>query len=236
AAGGDGTINEIGKRLVDTKIAMGVIPIGSGNGFARHLGYSRRYKKAISQLLRAHAVDVDTGDFGGIPFINNAGIGIDAEVAERFSRAKKRGLRTYVKLAYQAFFNYKTFAVTLVVDGSREYKCDQLLLMDIANGTQWGNGAVIAPLSQISDGWLEAIILERTPFLKVPRLVKLLFQGKIYRHPKVKIVRGKTFEIIRPHAGNAHVDGESVQLGKTIKARIMEKSVRLLVPEQKQVV
>lgn len=232
AAGGDGTINEIGRRLVGTNIAMGVIPIGSGNGFARHLGYSRRPRKAINQLVTAQAMEVDTGDFGGITFMNNAGIGIDAEVAERFARAKTRGLRTYVRLATRTFRSFKSFECKLLVDGQREYHWGNLMLIDIANGTQWGSGAKIAPLSDISDGWLEAVILEKTSIIKVPRLIKLLFQGKIYRHPNIKIVRGKTFEITRIRPGNAHVDGESVKLGATIKAKVQEKSVRLLIPKR----
>lgn len=236
AAGGDGTINEICQRLVGTGIALGVIPIGSGNGFARHLGYSRKPRRAIGQLLAATPVEVDTGDFGGITFINNAGIGIDAEVAEHFSQSTTRGLKTYLRLASRAFFQYETFECTLVVDGQREYNCKELLLMDIANGTQWGSGAKIALLSNISDGYLEAIIMEKVPLREIPRLIKLLFTGKIYRHPKIKIVRGKRFEIRRPMDGNAHVDGESVQLGSTIQAQIREKSVRLLVPETKQAV
>jgi diacylglycerol kinase (ATP) len=232
AAGGDGTINEIGHRLVGTGIALGVIPMGSGNGFARHLGYSRRRKKAIRQLLTANTVDIDTGDFGGIPFMNNAGIGIDAEVAQQFSHTKKRGLGTYLKLASRAYFGFKSFKATLVVDGNREYRWDNIMFMDITNGSQWGGGAVIAPLSTLSDGYMEAVVLERSSMLSMPRLLKLLFIGKLYRHPRIKIVRGKQFEITRRQAGNAHVDGESVKLGKTIRAQIHEKSVKLLVPRK----
>lgn len=236
AAGGDGTINEIGKRLVGTGIALGVLPMGSGNGFARHLGYSRKPRIAISQLLRAKAMEVDIGNFGGIPFMNNAGIGIDAAVAEQFAHSGKRGLKTYVKLASRTFLNFKSFDCTLIVDGEREYTCSGLMLMDIANGTQWGNGAKIAPFSKIGDGYLEAIMMQKTPFIEIPRLIKLLFSGKLYRHPNVKYVRGKSFEIIRHDEGNAHVDGEHIRLGSTINCNVVEKSMRLLVPETREVV
>lgn len=236
AAGGDGTINEIGHRLVGTGIAMGVIPLGSGNGFARHLGYSTRIGKALAQLLTAQAVEIDTGNFGGIPFMNNAGIGIDAEVARRFKASKNRGLRNYVRLASRAFFTFKAFEVKLVVDGKREYVWDNLMFIDITNGSQWGGGAKIAPLSTMADGYLEAIILEKASIMHVPRLLKLLFLGKLYRHPNIKMVRGKKFEITRKLAGNAHVDGESVKLGKRIEALIHEKSMRLLVPIRTELV
>ncbi len=236
AAGGDGTVNEIGHRLVGTGIALGVIPLGSGNGFARHLGYSTRTRTALGQLLTANAVEIDTGDFGGIPFLNNAGIGIDAEVARQFKASKTRGLHNYVRLASRAFFTFKSFSAKLVVDDKREYIFDDLMFIDITNGSQWGAGAKIAPLSTISDGYLEAIVFERASLIKVPRLIKLLFLGKLYRHPNIKMVRGKKFEITRRLAGNAHVDGEAVKLGKHIEALVREKSMKLLVPKRTELV
>ncbi len=236
AAGGDGTVNEIGHRLVGTGIALGVIPLGSGNGFARHLGYSTRVRTALAQLLTANAVDIDTGDFGGIPFLNNAGIGIDAEVARQFKASKTRGIHNYVRLASRAFFTFKSFSAKLVVDDKREYIFDDLMFIDITNGSQWGAGAKIAPLSTISDGYLEAIVFERASLIKVPRLIKLLFLRKLYRHPNIKMVRGKKFEITRRLAGNAHVDGEAVKLGKHIEALVREKSMKLLVPNRTELV
>jgi YegS/Rv2252/BmrU family lipid kinase len=230
AAGGDGTIHEIGHRLVGTGIALGLIPLGSGNGFARHLGYSTKIGKALSQLLTAQSVEIDTGEFGGIPFMNNAGIGIDADIARKFKSSKNRGLLNYVRLASTAFFTFKTFSVRLVVDGKREYVWDDLLLIDISNGSQWGGGAKIAPLSTISDGYLEAVIVEKSSVVHVPRLLKLLFQGKLYRHPNIKIIRGKKFEISRRFAGDAQVDGEAVKLGKQICSLVHEKSMKLMVP------
>lgn len=231
AAGGDGTINEIARRLVGTNLTLGVIPIGSGNGFARHLGISRNPRIAISQLIRSEAREVDLGDFGGMTFINNAGIGIDAAVAEAFTKVNKRGFQSYLKLAGRAFFKFKKFDCKIVVDGEREYECRDLMLMDIANGPQWGNGATIAPVSRIDDGYLEAVVMQKARLFQVPRLVRLLFSGKIYRHSSIKYIRGKTFEIYRMTAGRAHVDGEYIHLGAKITCQILEKSIKLLYPQ-----
>lgn len=231
AAGGDGTINEIAKRLVGTDLILGVIPIGSGNGFARHLGYSRNPRIAIAQLIQAEARAVDLGDFGGATFINNAGIGIDAAVAEAFAKTHKRSFQTYIKLASKTFLGFKKFECKLVVDGEREYLYKDLMLMDIANGPQWGNGAKIAPVSRIDDGYLEAVVMRKAKLFEVPRLVRLLFSGKIYRHPSIKYIRGKTFEIYRKQSGHAHVDGEYIQMGERITCQILEKSISLLFPK-----
>lgn len=236
AVGGDGTINEIGRRLVGTETALGVVPMGSGNGFARHLGISRNPRKAIEQLLQSHLVQMDTGDFGGMTFLNAAGVGIDAEVAARFATAPTRGIKTYVRLATKTFMQFRAFDCRVVVDDEREYKFEKMLLIDITNGTQWGGGAKIMPMALVSDGWLEAIVLKKTPLVRVPKLVRLLFEGKIHSHPNVKVIRGRKFEIYRPEEGHAHVDGEPVHLGSTIVAQIHAKSVTLLVPNRKEVV
>jgi diacylglycerol kinase (ATP) len=168
--------------------------------------------------------------------MNNAGIGIDAEVARQFKASKTRGIHTYVKLAFRNFVGFKGFSVKLVVDDKRVYVLDDLMFIDITNGSQWGAGAKIAPLSTISDGYLEAIIFERATLINIPRLFKLFVQGKLYRHPNVRMVRGKKFEITRRVAGNAHVDGEAVKLGKRIEALVREKSMRLLVPKRTELV
>jgi len=234
AAGGDGTINEIGKRLVGHKVALGIIPKGSGNGYARHLGYSRRPKKAISQILSANRVLVDTGEFGGVPFMNTAGVGIDAEVAERYSRARSRGIKTYIRMGIKVFMNYKPFHCRITIDGKTKIEIKKLLLIDIANGTEWGGGAKIAPHAKMTDGLLEAIILEKTPFIEIPKLLAMLFMGTVHKHPDVRVLQGKTFSIERPRAGSAHVDGESINLGKKIDCRILEKSVNILVPQKRE--
>ena len=84
---------------------------------------------------------------------------------------------------------------------------------------------------RIDDGYLEAVVMQKARLFQIPRLVRLLFSGKIYRHPSIKFIRGKTFEIYRYTAGRAHVDGEYIQLGAKITCQILEKSIKLLYPQ-----
>lgn len=232
AAGGDGTINEIARRLVGTSIALGVIPLGSGNGFARHLGYSTRPARAVKQIATAVMVNADCGVFGDFTFMNNAGIGIDAEVAKRYSRAGSRGIRTYVRMGVRAYLSFSSFDCRLEVDGVL-HELSNLMLLDISNGTQWGGGAKIAPTSTITDGFLEAVYIEKMPVIELPRMMGMLFDGTLHRHPRVKTIKGKKFRIERMRPGNAHVDGEAVKLSKVIECEIKQQSLRLLVPDKR---
>ncbi|MFR4039641.1 MAG: diacylglycerol/lipid kinase family protein, partial [Butyricimonas faecalis] len=92
AAGGDGTVNEIGTALINTGIAFGVISLGSGNGFARHLGFSQMMNKALKQVLKSETTNIDVVEINGHYSLNVSGFGFDAEVAHFFSTMKIRGI------------------------------------------------------------------------------------------------------------------------------------------------
>lgn len=235
AFGGDGTAQAIGSRLVNTDVAFGIIPTGSGNGFARNLGFSMKPKRALKQMLTAQRKTIDTGTFGEKPFINAAGIGVDAETVYRYSRAKGRGLRTYIKAAIPSFLRYKPYTAILVVDG-KEHTIPNVLTLNIANGVQWGSGAKIAPTAQMDDGMFEAVILQKTNVTRLPKLFNKLFRGTLDTSSQIMTMKGKHFVIIRPKPGRAHVDGEAIRLGKNIECIVNEKSVDVLVPAPKKVV
>lgn len=233
AFGGDGTAQAIGSRLVDTGIAFGIIPTGSGNGFARNLGFSLKPNKALKQMLTAERRAIDTGTFGGRPFINAAGIGVDADTIFRYTRASGRGLKTYIKSAIPSFLKYKPITAILVVDG-KEHTFPNVLTINIANGVQWGSGAKIAPTARMDDGVFEAVILQKTKISRLPKLFNKLFRGTLDTAPQIMTLRGKHFKIIRPKPGKAHVDGEAIRLGKNIECVVHEKSVEVLVPTPKK--
>ena len=89
AVGGDGTVNETACGLVGTKTALGIIPNGSGNGFARHLDISTRMNRAIEMLNSSETINVDYGTVNEIPFFSTFGIGFDAVVAQDFADSSR---------------------------------------------------------------------------------------------------------------------------------------------------
>ena len=232
AVGGDGTVNAIGKLLIGTDIAMGIVASGSGNGFAHHLGFSRKIGDAIRQNLDGRIEKIDTGVFGGIPFLNSAGIGMDAEVAERFHVSKSRGLRTYIKLSTQTLFKFRSFPVTIDIDGTKMF-WKKVYFVDIANGTEWGSGAKISPLSKLADGTLTSVVVPQTLITRVPKMLNQLFNGRLDKNRNVKMIPGKKFTINRAAAGVAHVDGDPVYLPAEIECEIKPNSLFVVVPPLK---
>src|SRR5262249_11457787 len=107
AAGGDGTVHEIAKRLIGTPLALGVLPLGSGNGFARHLGLPMSPRAALLACRGLRIESVDTATVNGRPFIGTMGVGFDAWIAAAFAAAGVRGFATYVRVGLRGFAGYR---------------------------------------------------------------------------------------------------------------------------------
>ena len=152
AVGGDGTINEVASVLVGKSIPLGIIPVGSGNGLARHLNIPLDYKKAFKKALVGASIKIDVGYINNKPFFCTAGIGFDAAVAHRFANSSGRGLINYMKATIKTLFNYKPIEVSI-----NKAPLEKVFSLSIANANQFGNNAYISPFSNIQDGQLELV-------------------------------------------------------------------------------
>jgi YegS/Rv2252/BmrU family lipid kinase len=153
--GGDGTINEVARALVQhgdagvPTAALGIVPGGSGNGLARELGIPFDPAQAIERAVRAKARVIDAGQLGEHLFFNVAGIGLDAHVAALVTtRIRHRGLLPYLKASAGDLLHYQPIEYSLVVDGAAAETT--ALVLAFANSRQWGFGAQIAPGADLS--------------------------------------------------------------------------------------
>lgn len=165
AVGGDGTVNEIAARLRNTGALLSIIPLGSGNGLARHLNISFELKKAVKTILDKKIKIIDSGEINGIPFFCTAGIGFDAYCAHIFNNGKHgRGLANYVRIILSNFLTYKTNSCTF--EGSPvEY-----FSMSFGNADQFGNNAYITPKAVIDDDFLDCTLIKKHPVSHGPEL------------------------------------------------------------------
>ena len=205
AVGGDGTINEVASVLVDSTIPLGIIPVGSGNGLARHLKLPLNYKKAFQKVLVGASIKIDVGYINNKPFFCTAGIGFDAAVAHRFATSKGRGLINYIKATLFTLFKYQPIQVS-VNEGASE----KVFSLSIANANQFGNDAFISPFSNIQDGQLELVKIGLLNKLEAAILAVRLFKKNIH-HSKNVHFQACTHASIH-YAKNApiHVDGENL--------------------------
>jgi YegS/Rv2252/BmrU family lipid kinase len=205
AVGGDGTINEVASVLVGKPIALGIIPVGSGNGLARHLNIPLNYKKAFQKALVGAAIKIDVGHINNRPFFCTAGVGFDAAVAHRFANSKGRGLLNYIKATIITLFKYKPIQVSI-----NNAPVENIFSLSIANANQFGNNAFISPFSNIQDGQLELVKIDILNKLQAGIIAVRLFKKSIHHSNDVHIIACKTASIYYVKNAPIHIDGENL--------------------------
>jgi diacylglycerol kinase (ATP) len=229
AVGGDGTVHEIAKRLINRDLALGILPTGSGNGFARHLGIPMNPRASLRACGDHRIATIDTAAVNGTPFINAMGIGFDAWIADAFANAGTRGLQTYVRVGLRGLARCVAEEYEVAIDG--EVMRRNAIVVAVANGSQYGNNARIAPLASLQDGLLDVTLIESAPFLRMPMLLAQLFSGSLHRARGVTTFRGRAITITRASSGPAHLDGEPVTMPESLSIAIVPSSLKVIVPK-----
>ncbi len=230
AVGGDGTMNEVAQALVGSPAALGLIPCGSGNGLALHLGIPTTPRKALDLLANSSSriAQIDTGTANGHAFINAMGLGFDAEISRRFNQLTRRGLSAYIVTGYKAFQQYRS--ETCIIRGGRREERFPMSIVAVANSDQYGNRAYIAPGASVDDGVLDLVAIGPVGFFSILPLVARLFVGNIDRSPRVLRLSDRRFEIERVAEGLIHTDGETHHTGRLIEVLVRPRSLRVVVP------
>lgn len=227
AVGGDGTVNEVAQGLVNTQIPMGIIPKGSGNGLARHLGIPVSVPLSLTRLFDSSVIAMDTFSVNGKLSLNVSGIGFDGHIANLFGETVKRGLGGYVKLTVNEFFRFKEFDVELHI-GSEVIK-RKAFVMAIANSSQYGNNARIAPLASVCDGVLHLSILKKVPPYRLD-FVYSFFTGNIHKSDYCEVIEAKNLTITLNKPMAYHVDGEPSGVADRFDIRLQPGNLRMLMP------
>ncbi len=231
AVGGDGTMNETAQALTGTGADLGLVPCGSGNGLALHLGIPTRAADALDFVVseQTRAASIDTGTVNGHVFCNAMGAGLDAEISQRFNRLTRRGLPAYVRTTAGALLRFRPSPIFVSDDMGRSFRM-KVLLVAVANSDQYGNRARIAPLARTDDGLLNLVALQPVgPFAALSCLVRL-FSGSLHRSPHVQCLTSSGFVIERHAAGPVHTDGETHDAEARLVVRTSPRSLRILVP------
>lgn len=227
AVGGDGTVNEIGKELINTNVSLGIIPFGSGNGLARHIGIPIDTEKALSLLNVAQTKKIDVGYINNQAFFCTAGLGFDAHVGKIFAGLKGRGLGGYIKAVLKEYFSYVTEEYEIEIGGRKSRH--RAFLMTVANAGQYGNNVYIAPLADISDGLLDLCIIKSFSIVKLPSMAFRVLNRSIDKSNYTTTIQAKNIFVSRKNNGPYHIDGEPMDGGKKFTFEIKEKALNVLV-------
>ncbi|WP_202409440.1 diacylglycerol/lipid kinase family protein [Hufsiella arboris] len=227
AVGGDGTVNEVASALKDTDVLLGIIPSGSGNGLARTLNIPLDHKKAIERINTGRSLKIDCGELNGRSFFNMAGLGFDAHISALFDRGGKRGFFGYAKSIINEISSYKSKEYFLRIN-DREY-CKKAFMLSIANSSQYGNNAHVAPEASVNDGLLDVCIIKPFSVWWFPVMIWHLFSKTANRSRYVEIIQGKDILIKREQMAPVHLDGEPLYEGLQINILVKPLCLSILV-------
>lgn len=230
AVGGDGTINEVARCLIGTETTLGIIPTGSGNGLARHLGIPIHPEKALKLLAEGHRTKIDTGLINGKEvFVSLAGVGFDALVAKHFAKYPNRGFMGYLRIVAQRYYHYRPKQYRILIDDHKTIDTSALFIT-MANSNQFGYNTTIAPEAQLNDGLMDVCIVQKPPLLDMPVLLNLLFLNKIHESKYVEIIKAQKVELRRSKNRVVNVDGEPKKIARNLQFNILPSSLNVMIP------
>jgi diacylglycerol kinase (ATP) len=227
AVGGDGTINEVAQGLLGSSIPMGIIPKGSGNGLARHLGIPLRFSRALQSLFTSNIVAMDIFRLNGKLSLNVSGIGFDGHIANLFSGKTKRGLAGYARLALREFLQFQEFEAEIIVNQQAIQR--RAFVIAIANSSQYGNNARIVPSASVRDELLHVNILKKIPAWRFD-FVYSFFLGTVERSTFCEIFETKGLHIVTQKPVAYHVDGEPCGFDREFKIELSAAALHVLAP------
>lgn len=210
AVGGDGTVNEVAQGLIGTVTPMGIIPMGSGNGLARELKISMNMHKSACSLVEGENLQLDVCKLNDQRFLCTSGIGFDAMIAHKMSKAASRGFLKYVQLVIQESIFFRPLNVKMKIDGVVIEK--PVFLITFANASQFGNNAYIAPEASMTDGLIDVIVVRKFAKIWMPVFAVALFSKLIPRLPFVDCYKAKQIELEMADTPYFHFDGEPGKL------------------------
>ena len=226
ACGGDGTVNQVASVVINTSIALGILPLGSGNGLARSNKIPLDLKKALHLIYVGQCKKIDSAIINHNYFFCTAGIGFDAHIANQFALSTKRGFITYFSTTVKEFFGYKPNNYIVTVDGATIKT--EAFLITVANAGQWGNDVYIAPEAELNDGILNVSILK--PFTKfaIPLIGIKLFSKKIHTSVKLISLKGRKIDIEFMGELPVHFDGEPIMLKERLSISVLPMSLNIV--------
>lgn len=236
AVGGDGTMNEVARALIGTRVALAIIPCGSGNGLARHLHIPLDPIRAIELINTATIRQMDYGLINQHPFFCTCGVGFDAFISEKFAKAKLRGPLTYVEnvLTNGLKYNPETYDIDIIGE-HEEHSTQKAFLIACGNASQYGNNFYITPGASVRDGLLDVTIIKPFTVLDAPQVALQLVGGTVESNHLFSTFRCRNITIHRQKSGVIHYDGDPIMSGPEVHISVVPHGINCVCPSKEGV-
>jgi len=227
--GGDGMVNSIGCALIGTDVRLGVVPAGSGNGFARHFNIPLHPAAAAKALLDGHTQRIDVGKANDRYFFVTCSMAWDGALVKSFEKYPFRGIVPYVLAGAQQLLEYKAQPFLVDIDGEPlEFK--HPLIFTVANLSQFGSDVLVAPDAKADSGDLELVAIEKNDMPAVLGQIHRLIEKTFHHHPLVTNRHFKTMTVQRKSASPIQIDGELMKAETDVHIEVLPSALNVIVP------
>jgi diacylglycerol kinase (ATP) len=235
--GGDGSVNQVVQALHGEPVRFGIIPVGSGNGFAMAANIPKNLRKALDIIIHGHAGPVDAFAVNNRFSCMLSGLGFDAKVAHDFAKKASRGLLTYTQQSIINFFKAQPYQFEIVLDNFSFFT--DAFFISVANGNQFGNNFTIAPKAILNDGLLDVVIVQKMNKAKLPFAILKQLRGNNKLQKLVEDITKKNVLYFQTHSitirnlkyAPLHIDGEPMDTPQEVKFEIIKDCFELLQPQ-----
>jgi diacylglycerol kinase (ATP) len=232
ACGGDGTINEVARELVGTDIKLGIIPMGSGNGIARHFKIPFDMTQAIGLIKKNQYLRMDVGMVNGHYFFGNMGCALESHFIRHYQKNGHHGIRGYIVAFLQAIIGFKYQKIILEID-KKKISVSPLVFL-VSNTNQHGYDFTFTPHAKIDDGQLDLFWTERLNRIKMGSFFINILRNKNLKHQEFNLLQSSSLKISLAEDEKfiAQVDGELLDISeKTLCISLIPKTLKVIVPE-----
>jgi diacylglycerol kinase (ATP) len=228
--GGDGMVNTIGSELVGTQVRLGVIPAGSGNGFARHFQIPLAPDDAAKALLNGRTQRIDVVKANDRLFFVTCSMAWDGALVESFEKYPFRGIVPYVLAGAQQLLEYKAQPSQTNIDG-KQILFKHPLIFTVANLSQFGSDVLVAPDAKADSGNLEHVAIEKKDLPLVLSQIHRLIEKTFHHHPLVTNCHFKKMNVHRENPSPIQIDGELMKADTEVHIEVLPDSLNVIIPD-----
>ncbi|MBX7220247.1 MAG: diacylglycerol kinase family lipid kinase [Blastocatellia bacterium] len=227
--GGDGTIHHAINGLRGSRTALGILPLGTGNDFARTLGIPWEVEQTCAMLGRGRIQEIDLADTGGCVYACIGSVGFDTAVLKRANQRKfwLRGPLIYTYAIFGTLLTYQPKRLKLTHDGGVFE--DEVMFAVVGNTMQYGGGMRIVPGADPSDGLLDVCIVRRMSNWDLIKTFPQVFRGGHVSNPNVVMFRSQKVELDSDEPMELFGDGEYLE-NTPSEIRALRGALRVVIP------
>lgn len=232
--GGDGSVGSAAGVLAGTHVALGVLPLGTANDFARTMQVPSELEAACDTVARGKVVDIDLGRVDGRPYVNVASVGLSVGVTRALTAKLKRRLGpvAYPVAAVRAYQRHQPFGARLEFpeQDSEALEFEDLLQVAVGNGRHYGGGNTMSPTAGIDDDLLDVYAIVRGRLWDHVNIARLLKDGTFIEHERVHHLTTRKVLLTTQPALPVNLDGEIVTSTPSL-FEIERNAVNVVVPQ-----